>query len=157
VTPYIRGDNGAFTVSVNNNAIPSLDDSFTQVVRLSDKQGVGTVVFEGVAGETVLLSARVLTPTTSEPRVEVSQGGDILAANSIGQVSRLLMEFTVPDDGTVEVTVSDFDAESLIVEFSVERMGAAEESAMDDDDSEAVEEVDEPEEVEEATEVPSDG
>jgi hypothetical protein len=144
-------------VTVNNNAIPSLDDSFTQVVRLSDKQGVGTVVFEGVAGETVLLSARVLTPTTSEPRVEVSQGGDILAANSIGQVSRLLMEFTVPDDGTVEVTVSDFDAESLIVEFSVERMGAAEESAMDDDDSEAVEEVDEPEEVEEATEVPSDG
>jgi serine protease Do len=127
IRPYIRGDNGEISFTLNDGALPSLDDG-AQIVRLSDKLFRQTVVFEGEAGQSYLLTARVLTETNSEPRITVTQDGQQLAGNSIGFVTRLSIEFEVPEDGTVEVTVEDFNYSSSIIEFSVEPAPVEEEA-----------------------------
>lgn len=121
VRPYINGDNGDFTLTINE-ATPSLDEG-PQVVRLSDKRSSGSVTFEGVAGETVTLQVRGLAAMPGEPRVVVTQEGETLAANSVGMVLRLSLEFVVPEDGRVNVTVMNSDGSPAILEFALVRSG----------------------------------
>ena len=121
VRPYIIGDNGEVSVFVEGSALPSLDEG-PQVARISDKQAQDTVVFEGVAGEKVLLSARVRVNGASEPRIEVWQGDHMLASNSIGNVTRLILEFVVLDDGPVRVVLTGDYYNSAVIEFSVEHL-----------------------------------
>jgi hypothetical protein len=122
VRPYILGDNGDITLSIEGQGMMDLDQA-AQVIRISDKNPEGVVAFEGVAGERVLLSARVLVNSSAEPRIEIWQGDRLLASNSIGMVERLAIEFIVPEDGSVRVTlVSDYYS-AAIIEFSIERLG----------------------------------
>jgi hypothetical protein len=123
VSPYIPGDDGSFAFELLTTSALSLDDG-PQTVRLSDKEFVGRLVFEGVAGETVRLTARSLTPTLGEPRIIVEQDQALLAANNLGTVSRLILEFVVPADGRVNVTVEDFNGYAAVVELTLERVPA---------------------------------
>lgn len=121
VQPYIPGDNGDFTLLIGGHAIPAVDEE-TQVVRVSDKNPEGLVVFDGVAGEPVLVSARVLVKGSEEPRIEVWQNGQLLASNSIGMVQRVAIEFIVPEDGSVQVMLTGNYYSASVVEFSLERL-----------------------------------
>jgi hypothetical protein len=121
IRPYINGDNGAFVVEINDNDLPSLDEG-PQVVRLSDKADDGSVLFEGVAGESVLVSIELLVPTPVEPRVVVMQGDTVLASNSVGQVSRLLIEITPVEDGEVIVSVTGVNGNNAIIIFSLAQL-----------------------------------
>ncbi|GAB4514555.1 MAG: hypothetical protein OHK0046_16830 [Anaerolineae bacterium] len=125
VQPYIAGDNGQIKLLVQDTGLPSLDEG-AQVVRVSEKQFDGVVSFEGVAGERIALSARVLSTGQSDPFITVTQAGETLATNSIGQVERLTIEFTVPEDGVVRVRVEDFSFNPLLIELSMERLGSGE-------------------------------
>ncbi len=120
VQPYITGDSGDFTVSVNSSNAMALDEE-SLIIRLSDKTFRGVGIFEGVAGETVLLSVRVIAGAENEPYITVSQGEEILAVQSIGSVKRLLLEVEVPADGPVQVSVEDYNYGSAVIEFSIER------------------------------------
>ncbi len=117
--PYIPGDNGNFTINVANSGVLSIDEA-AQVIRVSDKQTRGTVVLEGTAGETVLISARVLARgRDSQPYITVTQNDAILASNPIGDVERLILEFVVPEDGIVQINVEDSYYTGVIIEFSI--------------------------------------
>lgn len=124
VRPYIAGDDGTFNLYFENTSVPDLEAGTPQIVRLSDKQFVGTLVFDGTTGETIRLSARLLTSITSEPRITVTQNGVVLAEQSIGRVSSLLFEFVVPADGRIEITVQDFNGNPVVIEFTLERPAA---------------------------------
>lgn len=121
IRPYIEGDQGEITLLVEDTGTGSIDDD-SQIVRISDKQFQGVVTFEGVAGERVLLSAEVITKGNSNPVIRVTQGETVIASNPVGQVERLLLEFTVPEDGNVQVFLEDFEIGSAVVEFSLERL-----------------------------------
>lgn len=121
VSPYIAGDDGTFTVRLDNDGIASLDEELEAVLRISNKQYAASVVFAGVAGEVVRLNVDVLT-VTAEPRITVTQGGATLASNAIGNVRRLSIEFVVPNEGTVQVSVQDFSGNPAIVQISLERL-----------------------------------
>ncbi|MEQ8673607.1 MAG: pre-peptidase C-terminal domain-containing protein [Aggregatilineales bacterium] len=121
VSPYIPGDNGDITVIIDDLGTPSINDD-VQLIRLSDKQRFAGAVFEAEAGETIRLSVRSVLSSGGEPRVTVQQGGEILASNSVGQVSRLLLEFTVEESGDVTVTVEDVNYVNAIIELSIERV-----------------------------------
>jgi hypothetical protein len=96
-------------------------DEESLIVRLSDKTLRGVGIFEGVAGETVLLSVRVLAGAENEPYITVTQGEEVLAVQSIGTVKRLILELEIPADGPVQVSVEDFNYGSAVIEFSIER------------------------------------
>lgn len=119
VEPYIAGDNGEFTVNVVNGGLLSITES-PQIIRISDKQYKGVVVFEGTAGETVLISARVLIGDIySELYMTVQQGNTVLANTVIGDVDRLIVEVTIPEDGTVQVSMEDYYYSGAIIELSI--------------------------------------
>lgn len=120
VQPYITGDSGDFTVAVNTSSAMMLDEE-ALTIRLSDKTFRGVGIFEGVAGETVLLSVRVITGAEYEPYITVTQGEEVLAVQSIGSVKRLIIELEIPADGPVQVSVEDFNYGSAVIEFSIER------------------------------------
>jgi hypothetical protein len=120
VEPYIPGDNGDFTVNVRTGGGASLDAG-PQVVRISDKQFANTLSFDGQAGETVRVGVRLLNGVEGEPLVIISQGGEELAYNRVGRVERLMLEFTVPEDGPVQIVVENPNAGGAILEFSLER------------------------------------
>ncbi|MCL4252239.1 MAG: pre-peptidase C-terminal domain-containing protein [Anaerolineae bacterium] len=120
VQPYITGDSGDFTVAVNTSSVMMLDEE-ALTIRLSDKTFRGVGIFEGVAGETVLLSVRVITGAEYEPYITVTQGEEVLAVQSIGSVKRLIIELEIPADGPVQVSVEDFNYGSAVIEFSIER------------------------------------
>jgi hypothetical protein len=121
VRPYITGDNGEISITIEDAGVASLDEG-AQVVRISDKQYQGVVTFDGVAGETVRLSARALNGVRGEPTLEVRQDDVLLASNSIGMVSRLILEFEVPEDGPVKIIVEDFGFGSSVIELSIEHL-----------------------------------
>lgn len=121
VSPYIAGDNGDISVLIDDLGTPSINDE-VQIIRLSDKQRIAGAVFDAEAGETIRLSIRSVMPSSGEPRVTVQQGDEVLASNSLGQVSRLLLEFTVEDAGEVTVTVEDVNYSNAIIELSIERV-----------------------------------
>lgn len=124
VRPYITGDDGTFNLYFENTSVPDLEAGTPEIIRLSDKQFIGTLVFDGTAGETIRLSARLLTAITTEPRITVSQNGVTLAEQSIGRVTSLLFEFVVPADGRIEITVQDFNGNPVVIEFALERPAA---------------------------------
>ncbi|MFW5692198.1 MAG: PPC domain-containing protein [Chloroflexota bacterium] len=124
VEPYIPGDGGAFSVLVENAGVLALDAT-PQIVRVSDKQASSGLTFEGSAGETVRISARVLVNTQAQPLITVIQDGETLASNPIGDVERLILEFTVPADGRVQVIVEDLNFIGAVLEIALERVEPA--------------------------------
>ncbi|HRF94988.1 MAG TPA: hypothetical protein PLZ51_07335, partial [Aggregatilineales bacterium] len=120
VQPYVKGDSGDFTVSVSANNSMALDES-ALTIRLSDKTFRVVGIFEGTAGETVMLSIRVIAGAENQPYVTVTQGEEVLAVQSIGTVKRLILELEIPADGPVQVSVEDVNYGNSVIEFSIER------------------------------------
>jgi hypothetical protein len=120
VQPYVKGDSGDFVVSVSANNSMALDES-ALTIRLSDKTFRGVGIFEGTAGETVMLSIRVIAGAENQPYVTVTQGEEVLAVQSIGTVKRLIVELEIPADGPVQVSVEDVNYGNSVIEFSIER------------------------------------
>lgn len=120
VQPYIMGDTGNFTVSINTSYSMMLNEE-ALTFRLSDKAFRAVGIFEGVAGETVLLNVRIIAGAERQPYITVTQGETVLAVQSIGTVKRLLIELEIPADGPVQVSVEDFNYGNAVIEFSIER------------------------------------
>jgi hypothetical protein len=49
----------------------------------------------------------------------ISQDGTTLANTSIGDVDRLIVEVTIPEDGTVQVSIEDYYYSGAIIELSI--------------------------------------
>ncbi|MBC7810547.1 MAG: PPC domain-containing protein [Burkholderiales bacterium] len=120
VQPYADGDFGAFSVTITQSELASLDDG-PQTVRLNDKQYQGVLSFEGVAGETVRLSFDSSSDSTfSQPTITVTQGGTEIAYVSTTSVTDVAFSITIPSDGEVIVQIDDYSYTNVVLEVSME-------------------------------------
>ncbi len=121
VRPFDSGTTGTFTLAINGLLPAALEDGAQQIY-LSSKRSQDTVVFKGVAGETVTIVARMVSGSpNAEPSVDVQQAGTYLAYETLSGDSEVRMTVTVPENGVVSVLVSDYSYEPVIVEVRLER------------------------------------
>ncbi len=118
---FTRGETGTVTMTLERSAVPSLDEG-TQRIRLNDKQSLATAVFTGVAGETVRLTVAVVAPDMGQPTVRVTQNGQTLATVSLADISRVSIDFEVPEDGEVLITIDDTAQSNSAFDLSLERL-----------------------------------
>ncbi|MBZ0279903.1 MAG: pre-peptidase C-terminal domain-containing protein [Anaerolineae bacterium] len=117
----LRGERGTVSLTLSQGEVRTLDDG-PQEVRLAESISQDVLTFEGNAGETVQLVTRVVSGAeTSSPSITVTQGEATLATGSGSDVTNLIIEFTVPEDGTVTVQIYDYSFTALVLEVSVER------------------------------------
>ncbi len=118
----LNADSGQARVSLEAVALPSLDAGPLQI-RLSEDHLQEVVTFTGKAGSRARLSLRVLglTGTVAEPSVTVAQGAETLAYASASYVSTLSIEFLVPADGPVNVTIEDLSYGRVTLEVSLQQ------------------------------------
>jgi hypothetical protein len=115
-----NGGSGSTQITVSRQPTLSLDDG-TQIVSLSDKQYQGVVSFEGRAGEEVQLAVRVLEGSGSAPNLTITQGDTSLATAYATDVVLLTVAFTVPEDGQVNVQLSDYNYATSTLEVTLTR------------------------------------
>lgn len=118
---FTRGETGTVTMTLERSAVPSLDEG-SQRIRLNDKQSLATAVFTGVAGETVRLTVAVVAPDMGQPTVRVTQNGQTLATVSLADISRVSIDFEVPEDGEVLITIDDTAQSNSAFDLSLERL-----------------------------------
>ncbi len=124
VRPYIPGDNADYRLVIENEGVRSLDNA-PQILRISTKSYFDVVTFNAQAGETVRVVVRsVVMSQESEPIIIITQNDNLIAQNTIGTVSRLILEFDVPEDGKVLVEVSAYYDANIVLELSLERVEA---------------------------------
>jgi len=117
----LLGESGTASLTLSVGEARTLDDG-PQQVRLSESVYQDVLTFQGNAGETVQLAVRLLSGAeTSAPSVTVTQNGTTLATGSGSDVSNLIVEFDVPEDGTVTIQIYDYSYTALIFEVSIER------------------------------------
>ncbi|MCB9454335.1 MAG: hypothetical protein H6672_23115, partial [Anaerolineaceae bacterium] len=88
------------------------------------KRTQDSVVFKGVAGETVTLTAQIASGwETAQPYVEVLQNGNSLAYETLSGDAVYRIEVTVPESGIVSVMVSDYSDGPTVVELHLLRPG----------------------------------
>jgi hypothetical protein len=118
---FTPGDTGEVTLSLSRAAVRSLDDG-SQQIQLNEKILMDVVTFEGRAGETVRLTIDIGSQTNSAPSVNVTQDGTLLATVNASGTSAISLEFTVPEDGTVTVQISDYNFAKVVMEVTLERL-----------------------------------
>lgn len=115
-------DSGTVSLTVTQAPLRSLDDG-PQQVKLNSKQYQDALTFTGVAGQTVRLVADVSTGgEDNAPTFTVIQDGATIASGSGSTISRLVIEFTVPDDGSVTVQISDYSYTQQIIDVTLEQV-----------------------------------
>jgi hypothetical protein len=112
------GGEGSVELTLARGEVPSLNDG-PQTVRFSSSQSTRTLVYTGEAGETVRLNVSVGGNTTGSPSVDVSQNGTSLTYVSASTVQSVSAIFTIPSDGDVIVTVSEYSYTNLSLEVSI--------------------------------------
>jgi hypothetical protein len=116
--PYSAGDTGQVTLTLSRAELLSLDDG-PQQVQLSDKIFQDVVTFTGEAGQQYQLWIEVGSGTAS-PSVTVTQDGATVATASATSANNLSVAFVVPDDGTVNVQISDYSSVKVVLSVRVE-------------------------------------
>jgi len=122
VSPYITGDLGSFEVVVSNTG-NALQLETPRIVRVSDKANLTVLSFDAEAGQVYQLSARAQVDAGGETLVTIRQGEAQLAQQTLGQVDRLIIEFTPTDDGPVLINVEDISFEGAVIEFTITTAG----------------------------------
>lgn len=116
---------GRVTLTLMRDRPPSLDER-PLTVTLNEKQPLVTAAFNGQAGQSVRLTARVLhsflSGQTASPNIVVTQAGATLTTARGEDVSTLVAEFVVPQDGPVSVQISDYNYDRATLELTLERL-----------------------------------
>lgn len=111
------GGEGSVELTLSRGEVPSLNDG-PQTVNFSSSQTTRTLVYTGEEGETVRLNVSVLRGTGS-PSVDVSQDGGSVTYVSSSSVEGLSVIFTIPEDGDIQVTVSEYSYTNQSLEVSI--------------------------------------
>lgn len=116
---------GRVTLTLMRDRPPSLDEG-PLTVTLNEKQPLATAAFSGQAGQSVRLTARVLhsfsSGQTASPDIVVTQAGATLTTARGEDVSTLVAEFVVPQDGPVSVQISNYNYDRATLELTLERL-----------------------------------
>lgn len=107
VEPYSVGDEGDVTVSLSRGELVSLDDG-PQIVNFSSGMTRDTLTFEGEAGSEVRLTLTVVKGESASPNLTLTQAQQTVSYASATMVSRLALDFTVPNDGPVYVQIDEY-------------------------------------------------
>jgi hypothetical protein len=119
--PYAAGDSGQVTLTLTRSPIRSLDDG-PQEIRLNEKVTQDVVSFTAVAGEQYQLWVQVQGGTAS-PSVTITQDGTTVATASASYSTALLVAFITPEDGPVNVQITDYSYEKVVMTVRVETVG----------------------------------
>jgi uncharacterized protein YfaP (DUF2135 family) len=121
----VPGDSGQVSLSLTHSAAPSLDEG-PQEIHLSSSVTTDVVTFSGHAGETVLLTAKVINGGGSDsPSVTVTQSGADVASASGTTISGISLQFIVPADGPVNVEITDYGySDGVSYRLSLERISS---------------------------------
>lgn len=112
------GGEGSVELTLTRGVVPSLNDG-PQTVNFSSSQTTRTLVYTGEAGDTVRLNVSVGGGNTASPSVDVAQNGVSVTYVSASTVESISAVFTVPSDGDVLVTVSEYSYTNLSLEVSI--------------------------------------
>jgi hypothetical protein len=119
--PYAAGDSGQVSLTLTRSPIRSLDDG-PQEIRLNEKVTQDVVNFTAVAGEQYQLWIQVQGGTSS-PSVTITQNGETVATASADSSTALLVAFITPEDGLVNVQITDYSYEKVVMSVRVETVG----------------------------------
>lgn len=120
VQPYSTLDVGQISLTVAESKLPTLNEGPARV-RLSDKQTQQVLVYTGKAGETVRLKLTVENDAVLSPSIDVRQADVSVAYASTTSVNAFSMDFTIPADGVLTITLSDYSYQTSIVNVAIER------------------------------------
>lgn len=117
-------DDANGTVSVTLERVPPLSlDEGAQSLSFSSSQTQFPVVFTGEAGEKVRLTFAVQDDAQSSSlSISARQNGTSVSDFSGYNLSTASIEFTVPSDGEVMLTVSEYSYSNIEIEVSVEHL-----------------------------------
>ncbi len=119
--PYAAGDSGQVSLTLTRSPIRSLDDG-PQEVRLNEKVTQDVVNFTAVAGEEYQLWIQV-EGGIAAPSVTITQDGTTVATASASSSTALLVAFITPEDGPVNVQITDYSYEKVVMTVRVETVG----------------------------------
>lgn len=112
------GGEGSVELEVVRGEVPSLNDG-PQVLNFSSSQTTRTVAYTGEAGETVRINVVVDGADVASPSIDVSQDGTSLAYINASTVQGMSAIFTIPSDGDVVITVSEYSYTNVALEVSI--------------------------------------
>jgi len=115
---------GTVSLTLERGVLPSLDEG-TQQISFNTTQSNQTraLSFTGVAGQSVHLSFSVVEGATSgSPNITITQQGTSIAYASASYVSATSIDFTVPYDGEVFISVIEYSYTNISYEVALEQM-----------------------------------
>jgi hypothetical protein len=112
------GGEGSVELTITRGEVPSLNDG-PQTLTFSSSQTTRTLAYAGEAGETVRLNISALGGNTASPSVDISQDGFSVTYVSASSVEAVSVIFTVPADGDMLVSVSEYSYSNLALEVSI--------------------------------------
>jgi hypothetical protein len=112
------GGEGSVELALTRGEVPSLNDG-PQTLNFSSSQTTRTLAYTGEAGETVRINVSSGSGSTASPSVDVSQNGSSLTYISASTVEAVSATFTIPSDGDVLITVSEYSYTNLSLEISI--------------------------------------
>ncbi|MBL8131027.1 MAG: PPC domain-containing protein [Anaerolineae bacterium] len=115
--------NGTVVVTLDRVPPQSLDEG-SQIASFSSSRTQIPMSFTGVAGETVRLT--LSSPdgaVSSSLNLDVRQDGTSIAYANANTLSAITVEFTVPNDGDVNLVISEYSYTNFEFEVTLERVG----------------------------------
>ena len=112
------GGEGSVDLTLTRGVVPSLNDG-PQTVTFGSSRQTSTLVYTGEAGDTVRLTVSIGGGNAGSPSVDVSQNGTSVTYISSSAVEGLSVIFTVPSDGDLLVTLSEYSYVNLSLEVSI--------------------------------------
>ncbi|MCU0512615.1 MAG: PPC domain-containing protein [Anaerolineae bacterium] len=108
LSSYDLDDSGSVALVVNRADTRRLEGG-AQQLRINSKQTADVVVYEGRAGEQVLLNVSVVGGTPDGATLTASQNGlTLMTYSSLFIPEGTLVGFRLPEDGAVSITVNGF-------------------------------------------------
>jgi hypothetical protein len=112
------GGEGSVELTMTRAEVPSLNDG-AQTINFGSSRQTSTLLYTGEAGETVRLNVSAGGGNMASPSVEVAQDGVSVTYVSASTVEGLSVIFTVPSDGDLLITVSEYSYVNLSLEISI--------------------------------------
>ena len=112
------GGEGSVELELLRAEVPSLNDG-PQTLSFSSSQTTRTVEYTGEAGETVRINVVSDSGDVASPSIDVSQDGSSLAYINASTVEAMSAIFTIPSDGNLVITVSEYSYSNVALEVSI--------------------------------------
>jgi hypothetical protein len=112
------GGEGSVELTLTRAEIPSLNDG-PQTLTFSSSQTTRTLSYTGEADETVRISVSVAGTDVASPTIDISQNGASLSYINASSVQNLSAIFTIPEDGDLVLTISEYSYTNLSLEIEI--------------------------------------